>query len=199
MMLIVLRLMNLKFAQQIESGSSQSERAVTRMSNQIRKSSGQAAVGFGNLHHVLTELVSGSNVAASTISNALVPAFERLFGATHGTTFDTQRQMAKEAAQSAVDYAQSSIEAAKADATRAQQGLKTAQVMKAQAIAQREQAFASDEYLEKMRAVNAQNGLNTAEIEKAYAAQNAANARTIAEANLAEVSANQKLPPLLRN
>ncbi|QBY44782.1 hypothetical protein [Arsenophonus nasoniae] len=71
--------MNLKFAQQIESGSSQSERAVTRMSNQIRKSSGQAAVGFGNLHHVLTELVSGSNVAASTISNALVPAFERLF------------------------------------------------------------------------------------------------------------------------
>ncbi|SPP31349.1 hypothetical protein ARAF_0473 [Arsenophonus endosymbiont of Aleurodicus floccissimus] len=61
--------------------------------------------------------------------------------------------MAKEAAQSAVvDYAQSTVEAAKADATRAQQGLKTAQAMKAQAIAQREQAFASDEYLEKMHA-----------------------------------------------
>ncbi|WGM00020.1 phage tail tape measure C-terminal domain-containing protein [Arsenophonus nasoniae] len=181
-----------KFTRQVETGSNASARAVNQMATQAKRSSGQAAQGFGQLHHVLTELVSGSNVAASTISNALVPAFERLFGSAHGTTFDTQRQMAKDAAQSAVDYAQSTIEAAKADATRAQQGLKTAQAMKAQAIAQREQALASDEYLEKMRAVNAQNGLNTAEIEKAYAAQNAANARTIAEANLAEVSANQK-------
>ncbi|HGJ5856685.1 phage tail length tape measure family protein, partial [Arsenophonus nasoniae] len=181
-----------KFTRQVESSSNASARAINQMATQAKRSSGQAAQGFGQLHHVLTELVSGSNVAASTISNALVPAFERLFGSAHGTTFDTQRQMAKDAAQSAVDYAQSTIEAAKADATRAQQGLKTAQAMKAQAIAQREQALASDEYLEKMRAVNAQNGLNTAEIEKAYAAQNAANARTIAEANLAEVSANQK-------
>ncbi|WP_147392371.1 hypothetical protein [Arsenophonus endosymbiont of Aleurodicus floccissimus] len=75
------------------------------MATQAKRSSGQAAQGFGQLHHVLTKLVSGSNVAASTISNALVPAFERLFGSAQGSTFDTQRQMAKEAAQSAVDYA----------------------------------------------------------------------------------------------
>lgn len=181
-----------KFAQQIESSSNVSARVISQMATQARRSSGQAAQGFGQLHHVLTELVSGSNVAASTISNALVPAFERLLGSAHGSTFDTQRQMVKEAAQSAVDYAQSTIDVAKAEATRAQQGLKTAQAMKVQAIAQREQAFASDEYLEKMRAANAQNGLNTAEIEKAYAEQNAANARAIAEANLAEISASQK-------
>ncbi|WP_255420608.1 hypothetical protein [Arsenophonus endosymbiont of Aleurodicus floccissimus] len=40
---------------------------------------------------MLTELVSGSNVAASTISNTLVPAFERLFDSTRGATFDTQQ------------------------------------------------------------------------------------------------------------
>ncbi|UBX28468.1 phage tail tape measure protein [Arsenophonus apicola] len=181
-----------KFTRQVETGSNASARAINQMATQAKRSSGQAAQGFGQLHHVLTELVSGSNVAASTISNALVPAFERLFGATHGTPFDTQRQMAKEAAQSAVEYAQSTIDVAKAEARRAQQGLKTAQAMKVQAIAQREQAFASDEYLEKMREANAQNGLNTAEIEKAYAAQNATNARVIAEANLAEISASQK-------
>ncbi|HGJ5864936.1 phage tail length tape measure family protein [Arsenophonus nasoniae] len=187
-----------KFVQQIESGSIQSERAVTRMSNQIRRSNGQAAVGFGNLHHVLTELVSGSNVAASTISNALEPALERFFGSSQGSSFDIQRQAAQEAAQGAVEAAQASIEAAKADATRAQQGLKTAEAMKLQAVVQREQAIALDEYLEKMRTVNAQNGLNTAEIEKTYAAQNAENAenaenaRIISEANIAEAAASKK-------
>ncbi|WGL93751.1 phage tail tape measure C-terminal domain-containing protein [Arsenophonus nasoniae] len=182
-----------KFAQQIEAGSIQSERAVTRMSNQIRRSSGQAAVGFGNLHHVLTELVSGSNVAASTISNALVPALERFFGSSKGSSFEMQREAAKEAAQSAVEAAQASIEAAKADATRAQQGLKTAQAMKKQAAAQIEQAIAADEYIEKMRVVNEQSGyFNNAEMSKEYAAQHEANARIITEASLAETAAKQK-------
>ncbi|WGL97234.1 phage tail tape measure protein [Arsenophonus sp. aPb] len=182
-----------KFTQQIEASSSESERAITKISAQVRRSSGQAIAGFGNLHHVLTELVSGSNVAASTISNALVPAFEKFFGASHGSSFEVQREAAKEAAQGAVEAAQASIEAAKADATRAQQGLKTAQAMKEQAAAQIEQAVAADEYIEKMRVVNEQNGyFNRAEMDKEYAAQHEANARIIAEADLATAAANKK-------
>ncbi|MFS1564117.1 MAG: phage tail tape measure C-terminal domain-containing protein [Candidatus Arsenophonus phytopathogenicus] len=181
-----------KLTRQVEISSNASAGAIKQMATQAQQSSGQAAKGFGQLHHVLTELVSGSNVAVSTISKALVPAFERLFGAANDPSFDIQQRVVKEAAQSAVDYAQAAVEAAKADKVRAQQGLKTAQAMKAQAMAQREQAFLSDEHLEKLRAVSEQHGLNVAAIEKTHAAQHAANARAIAEANLAEVAASQK-------
>jgi len=147
--------------------------------------------GLGELRTALVGVVSGSSIAGSTITSALIPALgegfktaiEQSTGSIH-----QQRAVMIEAATEQVNFAQAAIESAKASREDAQGKFVAAQKTIAAAAAQREQAFALDEYYAKQVEVNKQYGITVD-----YQEEHVKNARIIREANIAEAGAKKQI------
>lgn len=146
--------------------------------------------GAGQLNYVLHEVAAGSNVASSSIINALIPAVhslkEQLDGSAGG--WKAQQEAARNAAAELATAAQNQISAAQAEKQAALGKVSIAEKTIAAAQAQREQAIALDEYYAKQAAVNKQFGLNVS-----YQDEHLKNERAIIEANRLEAGALDKL------
>lgn len=149
-----------------------------------------ATRGAGQLNYVLHEVAAGSNVASSSIINALIPAVHTLKGQLDSSSgsWQTQRDAARNAAAELAQAAQNQIHAAQAEKQAAQGKITIAEKTVAAAKAQREHAIALDEYYEKQAQVNKQFGLNVS-----YQEEHLKNERAIIEANRLETSALDKL------
>ncbi|MGL5967924.1 MAG: phage tail tape measure C-terminal domain-containing protein, partial [Kluyvera sp.] len=146
--------------------------------------------GAGQLNYVLHEVAAGSNVASSSIINALIPAVHTLKGELDSSAggWKAQQDAARKAAAELADAAQNQIAAAQAEKQAALGKAAIAEKTIAAAQAQREQAIALDEYYAKQAAVNKQYGLNVS-----YQDQHLKNERAIIEANRLEAGALEKL------
>lgn len=146
--------------------------------------------GAGQLNFVLHEVAAGSNVASSSIINALIPAVHSLKGQLDGSAggWKTQQDAAKSAAAELASAAESQIAVAQAERQAAINKVAIAEKTIAAAKAQREQAIALDEYYVKQAAVNKQFGLNVS-----YQDEHLKNERAIFEANKLEASGLEKL------
>ncbi|EPS1205482.1 TPA: phage tail tape measure C-terminal domain-containing protein [Serratia marcescens] len=147
--------------------------------------------GLGELREALVGVISGSNVAGSTITSALIPALGEGFkSAIEQSTGSIHQQRAAmiEAATEQMNLAQTAIESAKASREDAQGKFSVAQKTIAAAEAQREQAFAMDAYYAKQVEINKQYGVTVD-----YQEEHAKNARTIREANIAEAGAKKQI------
>ena len=146
--------------------------------------------GAGQLNYVLHEVAAGSNVASSSIINALIPAVHTLKGELDSSAggWKAQQDAARKAATELADAAQNQIAAAQAEKQAALGKVAIAEKTIAAAQAQREQAIALDEYYAKQTAVNKQYGLNVS-----YQDQHLKNERAIIEANRLEAAALEKL------
>lgn len=146
--------------------------------------------GAGQLNYVLHEVAAGSNVASSSIINALIPAVHTLKGELDSSAggWKAQQDAARKAAAELADAAQNQIAAAQAEKQAALGKVAIAEKTIAAAQAQREQAIALDEYYAKQAAVNKQYGLNVS-----YQDQHLKNERAIIEANRLEAAALEKL------
>ncbi|QLY02894.1 phage tail tape measure protein [Citrobacter sp. RHBSTW-00599] len=149
-----------------------------------------ATRGAGQLNFVLHEVAAGSNVASSSIINALIPAVHSLKGQLDGSAggWKTQLEAAKNAAAELASAAQSQIAVAQAERQAAINKVAIAEKTIAAAKAQRDQAIALDEYYAKQAAVNKQFGLNVS-----YQDEHLKNERAILEANKLEASGLEKL------
>ncbi|MDX7141582.1 phage tail tape measure protein [Citrobacter freundii] len=149
-----------------------------------------ATRGAGQLSFVLHEVAAGSNVASSSIINALIPAVHSLKGQLDGSAggWKTQQDAAKSAAAELASAAQSQIAVAQAERQAAINKVAIAEKTIAAAKAQRDQAIALDEYYVKQSAVNKQFGLNVS-----YQDEHLKNERAILEANKLEASGLEKL------
>lgn len=149
-----------------------------------------ATRGAGQLNFVLHEVAAGSNVASSSIINALIPAVHSLKGQLDGSAggWKTQQDAAKSAAAELATAAQSQIAVAQAERQAAINKVAIAEKTIAAAKAQRDQAIALDEYYAKQAAVNKQFGLNVS-----YQNEHLKNERAILEANKLEASGLEKL------
>ena len=146
--------------------------------------------GAGQLNYVLHEVAAGSNVASSSIINALIPAVHTLKGELDGSAggWKAQQDAARRAAAELADSAQNQIAAAQAEKQAALGKVAIAEKTIAAAQAQREQAIVLDEYYTKQAAVNKQYGVNVS-----YQEQHLKNERAILEANRLEAAALEKL------
>jgi lambda family phage tail tape measure protein len=146
--------------------------------------------GAGQLNFVLHEVAAGSNVASSTIINALIPAVHSLKGQLDGSAggWKTQQDAARNAAAELAAAAQSQIAAAQAEKQAALNKAAIAEKTIAAAQAQREEAIALDEYYAKQTQMNKLYGLNVS-----YQEQHLKNERAIIEANRLESGALEKL------
>lgn len=147
--------------------------------------------GFDQLRSVLANVASGSSIAGGTLTSALIPALGGgLTSALSNSTksIHAQREAMIQASLEHVKGAQGMIESARAAREEAQAKFAVAQKTIVSAKAQREQAFALDEYLAKQAEVNKQYGV-TAD----YQAEHAKNSRIINEANIAEAGAKKKI------
>ncbi|WPU24516.1 phage tail tape measure protein [Cedecea neteri] len=146
--------------------------------------------GAGQLNFVLHEVAAGSNVASSTIINALIPAVHSLKNQLDGSAggWKTQQDAARNAAAELAAAAQSQIAAAQAEKQAAINKAAIAEKTIAAAQAQREEAIALDEYYAKQTQVNKLYGLNVS-----YQEQHLKNERAIIEANRLEAGALEKL------
>ncbi|NSL16650.1 phage tail tape measure protein [Serratia marcescens] len=168
-------------------GARQAEADFKKLSTGTRRS----ITGLGELRTALAGVVSGSSVAGSTITSALIPALGEGFKtAIEQSTGSIHQQRAAmiDAATEQVNFAQAAIESAKASREDAQGKFVAAQKTIAAAAAQREQAFALDEYYAKQAEVNKQYGVTVD-----YQEEHVKNARAIREANIAEASAKQQV------
>ncbi|MCC8389276.1 phage tail tape measure protein [Photorhabdus laumondii] len=158
--------------------------------NQFGGSLNRAQGGVGHLRYVLDSLAAGSNVAASSLTGALVPAIEKTFGNINTLSFSLQEQKraAAEVAAQSMRTARAQIEQAQSARTSAQSQFQLAKRAREQAIAQREQAFALDEHYARQVEINKQYGVTAK-----YTAEHAKNARAIEEANIAEAAAKEKM------
>lgn len=149
-----------------------------------------ATRGAGQLSFVLHEVAAGSNVASSSIINALIPAVHSLKGQLDGSAggWKTQQDAAKSAAAELASAAKSQIAVAQAERQAAINKVAIAEKTIAAAKAQRDQAIALDEYYVKQSAVNKQFGLNVS-----YQDEHLKNERAILEANKLEASGLEKL------
>lgn len=147
--------------------------------------------GLGELRSALAGVASGSVVAGSTFTSALIPALSEGFQTAlqqSTQSIHAQRAALIESAAEQVKNAEATISAAQAAREEAQGKFAVAQKTIEAAKAQREQAFAQDEYFAKQAEVNKQYGITVD-----YQEQHAANARVINEANIAEASGKQKI------
>lgn len=146
--------------------------------------------GAGQLNYVLHEVAAGSNVASSSIINALIPAVHSLKGQLDGSAggWKTQQEAARNAAAELATAAQSQIAAAQAEKEAALGKAAIAEKTIIAAQAQRDQAIALDEYYAKQAAVNKQYGLTVN-----YQDEHLKNERAIIEANRLEAGALEKL------
>lgn len=146
--------------------------------------------GAGQLNYVLHEVAAGSNVASSSIINALIPAVHSLKGQLDGSAggWKAQQDAARSAAAELATAAKNQISAAQAEKQAALNKAAIAEKTIAAAQAQREQAIALDEYYAKQAAVNKQYGLNVS-----YQDEHLKNERAIIEASRLEAGALDKL------
>lgn len=146
--------------------------------------------GAGQLNFVLHQVAAGSNVASSSIINALIPAVHSLKGQLDGSAggWKTQQEAARNAAAELGSAAKAQIAAAQAERQSALNKVTIAEKTIAAAQAQREQAIALDEYYAKQTAVNKLYGLNVS-----YQDEHLKNERAIVEANRLEASGLDKL------
>lgn len=149
-----------------------------------------ATRGAGQLNFVLHEVAAGSNVASSSIINALIPAVHSLKSQLDGSAggWKTQQEAAKNAAAELAKAAENQIAVAQAEKQAAINKATIAEKTIVAAKAQRDQAIALDEYYAKQAAVNQQFGLNVS-----YQDEHLKNERAIIEANRLEVGALEKL------
>ncbi|HEI9718441.1 TPA: phage tail tape measure protein [Klebsiella oxytoca] len=149
-----------------------------------------ATRGAGQLNFVLHEVAAGSNVASSSIINALIPAVHTLKGRLDSSAggWKTQQDAARQAAAELESAAKAQIAAAQAERESALNKAAIAEKTIAAAQAQREQAIALDEYYAKQTEVNKLYGLNVS-----YQDEHLKNERAIIEANRLEASGLEKL------
>lgn len=149
-----------------------------------------ATRGAGQLNFVLHEVAAGSNVASSSIINALIPAVHTLKGRLDSSAggWKTQQDAARQAAAELESAAKAQIAAAQAERQSALNKAAIAEKTIAAAQAQREQAIALDEYYAKQTEVNKLYGLNVS-----YQDEHLKNERAIIEANRLEASGLEKL------
>lgn len=149
-----------------------------------------ATRGAGQLNFVLHEVAAGSNVASSSIINALIPAVHSLKSQLDGSAggWKTQQEAAKNAAAELAKAAENQIAVAQAEKQAAINKATIAEKTIVAAKAQRDQAIALDEYYAKQTAVNQQFGLNVS-----YQDEHLKNERAIIEANRLEAGALEKL------
>lgn len=146
--------------------------------------------GAGQLNFVLHEVAAGSNVASSTIINALIPAVHTLKGQLDGSAggWQAQQEAARNAAQELASAAQQQISVAQAEKQAAISKAAIAEKTIAAAAAQREEAIALDDYYAKRAEVNKQYGLSVS-----YQDEHLKNERAIVEANRLEAAGLEKL------
>ena len=146
--------------------------------------------GAGQLNYVLHQVAAGSNVASSSIINALIPAVHSLKGQLDNSSdgWQSQQNAARDAAAELANAAQNQIKSAQAEKQAALNKVAIAEKTISAAKAQREQAIALDEYYAKQSQVNKQFGLNVS-----YQEEHLKNERAITEANRLEASGLDKL------
>lgn len=146
--------------------------------------------GAGQLNFVLHGVAAGSNVASSTIINALIPAVHSLKSQLDGSAggWQTQQDAARSAAQELASAARQQISVAQAEKQAAISKAAIAEKTIAAAAAQREEAIALDDYYAKRAEVNKQYGLSVS-----YQNEHLKNERAIVEANRLEASGLEKL------
>lgn len=188
-----------KFNEQATSQANELSDAIAKTVTAAKNISGQSAGadqfagatrGAGQLNFVLHEVAAGSNVASSTIINALIPAVHSLKGQLDGSTsgWQAQQEAAKNAAAELATVAQAQIAAAQAEKQAAINQAAIAEKTIVAAQAQRDQAIALDEYYAKQTEVNKLYGLSVS-----YQDEHLKNERAIIEANRLEASGLDKL------
>ncbi|HCU0440044.1 TPA: phage tail length tape measure family protein [Enterobacter hormaechei] len=159
--------------------------------NKLGRTVDKRLTGLDEMRGLLANISAGSTVAGSSITTALVSALSEGMSTALENSISglkSQRQAQIEFTQAQISAAQGSIENARqlrAEAVEKQNiAVKTIEA----ARADRERAFALDEYFDKQDKVNKLHGLSVS-----YEEEHAKNARTIQEANLAEAKAKGSL------
>ncbi|EPL2124010.1 phage tail tape measure protein [Klebsiella pneumoniae] len=163
----------------------------SRLDKRIVKLGSLRLTGLDEMRNVLANLSAGSGVTGSSFTTAAISALtEGMSTALTSSTqsLELQRQAQIAASQAAVDGAQASINNARTLREEALARQKAAVQTIQAAQAEREKAFALDEYYAKQAEVNKQYGITAS-----YEAEHAKNARTISEANIAEARGKKSL------
>ena len=150
----------------------------------------QSGGGFEQIRTIVSSFASGSNVAAGTLANALIPSIERtLTGFDRlSVSWDSQRELARVSAQASAEAASKQIENAQAARTQAQAQMATAKRSRESAQASREQAQELARFYAAQTQVNQQYGLAVS-YQDEYVKIN----RQVREADLAEAKAKQQM------
>lgn len=159
--------------------------------NKLGRTVDKRLTGLDEMRGLLASISAGSNVAGSSIANALVTSLSEGMSTALSNSVNglkSQRQAQIEFTEAQVDAARGVIENARSlreEAIAKQNAaVKTIEAAKAD----RERAFALDEYYAKQAEVNKQFGLTVD-----YQEEHVKNSRTINEANLAEAKGKGSL------
>ncbi|MGP1140921.1 phage tail tape measure protein [Serratia sp. CY50710] len=188
------------FTGKAQQESQKTTEALTQIGNQAKRTGGQlnslsgalsaSQGGFEGLRSVISGLAGGSNIAVSTLANTLIPTLDRTFIGFKGLTsgWEAQREAAKAAALEFNKAAQGQIEQAQSARQQAQAQFDAAKRTREQAQASREQAQEMARFYAAKNQENQLYGLSVS-YQKEYADIH----RQVREANLAEVSAKEKM------
>lgn len=159
---------------------------IRSLSNALSQSGG----GFEQIRTIVSSFASGSNVAAGTLANALIPSIERTLTGFDklSVSWDSQRELARVSAQASAEAASKQIENAQAARTQAQAQMATAKRSRESAQASREQAQELARFYAAQTQVNQQYGLAVS-YQDEYVKIN----RQVREADLAEAKAKQQM------
>ncbi|HGM6348244.1 TPA: phage tail tape measure protein [Serratia marcescens] len=188
------------FTGKAQQESQKTTEALTQIGNQAKRTGGQlnslsgalsaSQGGFEGLRSVISGLAGGSNIAVSTLANTLIPTLDRTFIGFKGLTsgWEAQREAAKAAALEFNKAAQGQIEQAQSARQQAQAQFDAAKRTREQAQASREQAQEMSRFYAAKNQENQLYGLSVS-YQKEYADIH----RKVREADLAEVSAKEKM------
>lgn len=159
---------------------------IRSLSDELSQSGG----GFEQIRTIVSSFASGSNVAAGTLANALIPSIERTLTGFDklSVSWDSQRELARVSAQASAEAASKQIENAQAARTQAQAQMATAKRSRESAQASREQAQELARFYAAQTQVNQQYGLAVS-YQDEYVKIN----RQVREADLAEAKAKQQM------
>ncbi|MGJ3436288.1 phage tail tape measure protein [Serratia sp. Je.1.23.a] len=188
------------FTGKAQQESQKTTEALNQIGNQAKRTGGQLNTlsgalnasqgGFEQLRTVISGLAGGSNIAISTLANALIPTLDRTFTGFKGLSsgWEAQREAAKEAAVEFKKASQGQIEQAQSARQQAQAQFEAAKRTREQAQASREQAQEMARFYAAKTQENQLYGLSVS-YQKEYADIN----RQVREANIAEVGAKGKM------
>ncbi|CAI1039501.1 Phage-related minor tail protein [Serratia liquefaciens] len=188
------------FTGKAQQESQKTTDALTQIGNQAKRTGGQLNTlsgalnasqgGFEQLRTVISGLAGGSNIAVSTLANALIPTLDRTFTGFKGLSsgWEAQREAAKDAAVEFKKASQGQIEQAQSARQQAQAQFEAAKRTREQAQASREQAQEMARFYAAKTQENQLYGLSVS-YQKEYADIN----RQVREANIAEVGAKGKM------